>query len=168
MIKEMDILTNKGYRQIKGYPHYYISKNGDIFSIKKQKHLKQNKTGSYKSVVLCNDGKPKTHRIHRLVANAFIDNRNNKPCVNHINCDKYDNRVENLEWVSYKENMIHAIDNKLCRYGSKHQNSKLKEREVRLIRFLKGKLSHSDIAYCFNISRSVVTTILLGKAWKIC
>jgi hypothetical protein len=73
----------------------------------------------------------------------------------------------NLEWVTYKENSVHALKNHLLQYGSKHHKSKLNEESVRLIRFLKGKLSHNDIAYCFDISRPRITEILLNNAWKV-
>ena len=55
----------------------------------------------------------KTYRIHRLVAIKYIPNPNNEPVVNHINGNKYDNRVVNLEWVSYKYNTNHALLNGL-------------------------------------------------------
>lgn len=62
-----------------------------------------NKLG-YFIVVLRVNGKPKTHYVHRLVAEAFIPNPEKKPCIDHINTDRTDNRVENLRWVSHKEN----------------------------------------------------------------
>jgi|LakMenEpi03Aug12_release.lakeMendotaPanAssembly.Ray.scaffolds.fasta_scaffold1209567_2 hypothetical protein len=63
----------------------------------------------YHTAVLYNNGKPKSFRVHRLVANAFIDNPNNKPHVNHIDGVKSNNLVSNLEWVTISENQKHAF-----------------------------------------------------------
>ena len=65
-------------------------------------------TKGYMKVHLCKDGKTKNAFVHRIVAQAFIPNPDNLPQVNHINEDKSDNRVENLEWVTCRENVNHG------------------------------------------------------------
>lgn len=67
--------------------------------------------GGYLQVHLCKDGKKKFFKVHRLVANAFIANTLNLPQVNHINEVKIDNRVENLEWCTCKDNINHGTHN---------------------------------------------------------
>jgi len=70
------------------------------------------KKDGYLSITLKDSSKPeKKYLIHRLVAEAFIENKHNKPCVNHINGIKNDNRVENLEWCTYSENTRHSLKN---------------------------------------------------------
>lgn len=63
----------------------------------------------YKCVVLSKEGKPKKCRIHRLIAEAFIPNPENKPCIDHINTIRDDNRIENLRWCTQKENLNNPI-----------------------------------------------------------
>ena len=67
----------------------------------------------YNSIGLSKNGVEQKFQVHRIVAQAFIPNSENKPCVNHINCNKTDNRVENLEWCTYSENEKHAYKNNL-------------------------------------------------------
>lgn len=67
----------------------------------------------YLYVRLCKETNSKKYKIHRLVANAFIENPDNKKCVNHKDGNKKNNCVDNLEWVTHSENMQHAADNKL-------------------------------------------------------
>lgn len=94
------------WKDIKGFEGLYkISSNGEIYSIKRKKKLKPilQKTGYY-HVSLCKNRKIYQKRVHRIVAENFISNPLKKPHVNHIDMDKTNNKVNNLEWVTIKEN----------------------------------------------------------------
>ena len=98
------------WRPIKGYENeYLVSEAGDVWSVRSERKLslKRERTG-YLRVNLSVDGVSKSFSVHRLVAMAFIPNPSNKPTVNHINENKVDNRVENLEWATMKEQNIHG------------------------------------------------------------
>ena len=72
--------------------------------------------GGYLRIGLSKNGDQKNHLIHRLVATAFIKNQENKPQINHINCVKTDNNVDNLEWNTNTENYLHSVENGLQHY----------------------------------------------------
>ena len=104
MIKEI-------WKPIEGYPDYEVSSLGRVKSLNynhtdKEKILNPS-SGEYLRVYLNGKG----CRIHRLVAQAFIPNPNNLPCINHKNENKYDNRVENLEWCDYSYNVNYGSRN---------------------------------------------------------
>lgn len=83
--------------------------------IHKGKELKQFKNErGYLCVVITKDKNTKIKKVHRLVAETFIDNPQNKPQVNHIDCNKENNDVSNLEWCTNSENMLHAYKNGLA------------------------------------------------------
>ena len=102
------------FRNIKGYENYLISNTGDIInSSRGYKGLKTHDNGKgYIGVGLTRGGKTRRFLVHRLVAEAFLPNPEGKKTVNHINEDKANNNLENLEWATQLENIRHSVDEK--------------------------------------------------------
>lgn len=106
------------FKDIEGYEGYQISNYGRVKSLNynrtgKEKILKPTKDKkNYLRVDLSKQGKRKQYQIHRLVAQAFLDNPNNYEQINHKNEIKTDNRVENLEWCTPKQNNNYGTRNK--------------------------------------------------------
>jgi hypothetical protein len=102
------------WKDIKGFEGMYqISDKGRLRSFKKMVQplilSVKNSKGWYLSIILCRDRKRVTVRIHRLVAEAFVPNPEGKPEVNHKDGNKQNNDASNLEWVTDRENVIHAV-----------------------------------------------------------
>ena len=102
--------TEKLIRDVVGYEGLYsIDIFGNVFRKSDNAELSQHLTGrGYPTVMLNNGGKQKPHKVHRLIADAFIPNPQGKKQVNHIDGDKMHNVVWNLEWVTPHENSVHA------------------------------------------------------------
>lgn len=100
---------NETWKQMVGHPKYIVSDVGEIANKETMKvYRKQLGPTGYWQVGLCDHGKQFVVKVHREVAKAFIQNDENKPFVNHIDGNKLNNKVENLEWCTPKENAIHA------------------------------------------------------------
>lgn len=109
------------------------------------------------------------YKIHRLVALAFIPNNENKKEVNHIDGNKLNNHVENLEWCTRQENIEHCILNKLQKpfKGEEIGNSKLLEFQVIEIRnkFKPRVYSRTKLAKEYNVSEATIKDILYKRTW---
>lgn len=118
--------------------------------------------GNYYAARLFTEGRSKKYLIHRLVAEAFIENPENKPQVNHKDGNKLNNTATNLEWVTAKENRQHAHDTGLCNYrtGDNCSWSKISESQRHeIVTMIESGERYRSIAAKYNISRSLVGLI---------
>lgn len=119
--------------------------------------------------LVAHDGSTSSKSVHRLVAETFIENPRNNGYVNHIDGNKLNNNVCNLEWVTSRENQLHAYKNKLKKpmRGEHHTNSKLTKCDVIEIKRLDSiGIKRCEIAKRFNVHKSLISSILNGKAWR--
>jgi hypothetical protein len=115
-------------------------------------------------VSISKHGIVKKYLVHRLVAFAFIENKENKPCVNHKNGNPADNSVENLEWCTDYENKQHAKINKMFQSSTDRYNAKFDEFEILTIHSLSW--SHTAISKYYGCSQSVITRIKNCDSYK--
>jgi hypothetical protein len=165
-------MENEEWRDVVGYEGLYeVSNYGNIrnYKTKIKKLFVFDKKG-YVRVSLYKNSKPTMKRVHRFVALAFISNPLKKSQVNHIDGDKDNNIVSNLEWVTNQENMTHAIKSGLFdnvrnnNKGSKNNSAKLTENDVFEIR--KSDLNYSVLAKKYNVDRSNIYLIVKRKKWN--
>ncbi len=175
------------WKVIKDYPDYQVSNLGRVKSFKKcrginERILKVSKnTSGYLYVRLCKDKRVDTHRIHRLVLQTFKPIHTTERTVcNHIDGNKTNNYINNLEWCTSSENNKHAYriglkidsEEKRKKLSKLHRGEgcyfcKLTERKVRMIRRLSqiGKTG-KEIAKMFNVHLSTINRIISKKTWK--
>lgn len=153
---------------------YEISKSGVVISLARNGTVGKDRevkatvgTNGYLKVSLRCNGVRFTRNIHRLLAVTFIPNPNNLPCVNHIDGDKLNNKLENLEWVSYAKNIKHAYDNGLTVAAKGEARSILKNEDVlEIVKLKNSGFTLKTIAEKFNISASTVSDIVNGRTWR--
>lgn len=182
------------WKDIQGYEGLYqVSNLGRVISIRKNRtntpvQLKDQpiimklslSSSGYCHVQLYKDGEYKTHNVHRLVANTFIPNPDKKPEVNHIDANKTNNSVSNLEWVTRMENLHHAASLGLTppspmlgKYGENNPNSKPILQYDANGCFIKEWDSIMSIARHYSCNNSMISACVngrvktsLGYIWK--
>jgi len=160
---------NVEWRAIPGYEgRYDCSEEGNVYSLLTNCVLKPY-TYAYPSVVLHKDGKRKTHHIHALVASAFLGERPIGLVVNHIDSVKTNNHVSNLEYITHKMNVEHAIKIGIRNdVGEENSYSKLCNEDIPKIRELLAsrEFTQMQIAKMFGISNYSISLIKTGKTWQ--
>lgn len=176
------------YKWVDGYENLYkVSNYGNVKTFnwrnsKKEAILRPAKTKcGYMQVALQKDGKLKSYKLHRLVAQAFLMNEYNKPQVNHIDCNKTNNNVNNLEWCTPKENTAHSIKmgtfsfqsseksiNRFIKRGELNGGALLTDIKVREIRakYIPNVYTMKMLANDYNVKQSTIKCVVTNRSWK--
>ena len=173
------------WKDLKGYEGYYqVSSMGRVRTLDRvirksdgttqKRRGKISKLGSdknnYNTINLWKDGKATFSRVCRLVAQTFLENPENKPTVNHKNGVRNDDRVSNLEWMTYSENSQHSFDTGLQENlkGEEHHFAKLSEEDVVFIResYKCKKYNQMELSKMFNVGQVQISRIIHHKRWK--
>ena len=165
--------------ELKDWPGYGVDRGGQCYSrwvgnghspaklFSKWKKIGYERPDGRLEVLLYKNGKTLHAKAHNLVAKVFIPNPNNKPCACHIDGNPKNNRVENLYWGSQKENYSDSVKHGTYTHGEKHGNSKLNEKQVRVIKYcLRDGMTIKAIAKYFPVYWSVIGSIKCGRTWK--
>lgn len=161
-------------KNVRGYEgRYVVDESGNVFSIKSNRYIAPiMMENGYLCVHLFNGSRNgKLVRLHRVVAEAFIDNPLELEQVNHINGDKTDNRVANLEWCTADENMQHAIRLGLFKIdGENNPSAKLNWGKVNKIReeYIRGDRENGTqgLAEKYGVTNVMIGKIVRGECWK--
>lgn len=159
------------WKEIINHPNYEINELGQVKNKIKGNLLTPFKTtNGYLRIRISDKG---AYQLHYLIALHFIDNPNNYTEINHINGNKLDNSIENLEWSNRSLNMIHAYNKGLAKNtfknnkGENHYNSKLKKEDIIKIKeMLKNNITQVEISRQFNVSKQTISNIKNNKNWS--
>lgn len=161
--------TQEEWRGITGWSErYQVSTDGQVKNIQTGRIKKwQEARNGYYRVSLYKDAEQKDNKyyIHRLVAEAFIPNPENKPEVNHKDNNKENNHYSNLEWVTHSENHIH-LRSLGCLVGEGNGRAKFTKEDVLHIRSLQGQMSHGKIAKMYGVGKAAIQKIQNRTRWR--
>ncbi len=169
----IDNIPDKGeeWRQIPNFEDYEISNFGRLKSRRRGSNILMSPSidrYGYRKVMLSKNGKPHHFMIHRLVAMTFIPNSRGVNQINHRNGNKLCNHVDNLEWCTAQENILHAVETGLKKRGEEHRFAKITEKKVLEIRskYIPQKYTMKKLAEEHGLKISCVSDIVLRRSWK--
>lgn len=167
---------NENWVKIKCFDGYEVSTKGRIRSYRTNHGLRRypkiitgkNNGKGYLSICLRRNNRSYYKYIHRIVAEHFIKNPENKPCVNHLDGNKSNNCIDNLEWCTKKENMKHAFEVLDIHNGEGHYKTKHTRKQILMaIAKVNAGYSKKEVAREFGFSKTYyLTRIIEGKRWK--
>jgi hypothetical protein len=155
---------------------YEVLRDGRVWSDRKNDYLKPRRAGSRQQYIHYRlNGRERL--AHRLVAEKYVPNPDNKPCVNHIDGNPENNHFENLEWVTHRENTVHAEKMGLIPHVNSNKNgrlsgqgngrSKLTAEQVRQLREVAPNRKRGERLWeNYGISRSMYYNIVNGRNWQ--
>ena len=162
-------MTKEVWKPIPNTTQYFVSNKSRVKSVKSWRTLimtpfKSRHKNAYYQVYLSEGGVRTRDYLHRLVAQAFIENLDSKREVNHKNGNKLDNRVENLEWCTRGENMRHAKREGLIPYVTNGKLDVSKAKEIR-DKHKTGKFFQRHLAEMYGVSVPTINGIVNNKHW---
>ena len=166
---KLKVPNKEVWKPVKGTQVYFVSNFGRVKSVKngKERIIKLFSGGNYLSCNMYFKGKQKTIPTHLAVAEAFLGERPDGCVVNHIDGNKFNNNVDNLEYITYSDNTNHAFDNGLSVSGEQHPNSTLSNADVVLMKLLSASgYTSKELSEKFGVNQRTVNRIKNGQSRK--
>lgn len=155
------------WKAILGYGKYSVSNFGNVRNDYTGRAIKGCNNNGYRTLGLYNGKSQKTFLVHRLVACAFLSPVENMDVVNHIDCNRSNNRVDNLEWLTRGLNNKHTASLGRMSKGILRPQHKLSEEDVVLIKdMICSGLGNKKIGPMFGVSHTAIKHIRTGRNWK--
>ena len=164
---KLKVLNKEVWKPVKDTQVYFVSNMGRVKSVKngKERIIKLYSGGNYLSCNMYFSGKQKTIFVHSVVAQAFLGDRPEGYYINHIDGDKFNNKVTNLEYVTPSENATHAFDSGLSLSGERHPNSTLSDKEILIIKILcECGYSDKELSERFKVNIRTINRIRNGQS----
>lgn len=163
------IINGNKVRRSTRWPNYGVTTEGEVYRWDTERRMTLSIShAGYVVVRVCHDNKPKNAHVHYMVADAWLENDDPeyKVEVNHIDGDKTNPRLENVEWVTKSQNQRHAIETGLKSSGSTLYNALLSDDQVHIAcRLLEDGLQVKDIADRLEVSKDIIRKIKTGDSY---